>query len=147
MQDGSSAGAAANAAAVQQMMAASGAGGPGGGPRQLPLPYLVSSLCQFTEPLRYPDHAMAMDVRELEREAILAVKKASSGSGSGSAADARLAKDLVRQLRGRLLQLRQSNRNKDRMAQSFKNATLAGGKVGSRIGLAMVLVTSLGGTA
>ena len=72
-----------------------------------------------------------MDVRELEKEADRATKKS---IGSGSAADARLAKDLVRTLRGRLLQLRQANRNKERMAQSFKNATLAGGKVGGSQG-------------
>ena len=44
MQDGTSPEAASNAAAVQQMMA-EGAGG-SGPPRQLPLPYLVSSLTQ-----------------------------------------------------------------------------------------------------
>ena len=43
MQDGSSG--SANAAAVQQMMMAGGPGG-AGPPRQLPLPYLISSLTQ-----------------------------------------------------------------------------------------------------
>ena len=75
---------------------------------------------QFSEPLRYPDHGLAMDLRALEKEA-------SSCTSSGT--DPRRAKELVRQLKGQLLQLRQANRNKERMAQSFRNATLAGGKV------------------
>ena len=59
-----------------------------------------------------------MDIRSLEQQA-------SQREGLSP----RDAKALTRQLKGRLLQLRQANRNKDRMAASFRNATLAGGKV------------------
>ncbi|GAX74879.1 hypothetical protein CEUSTIGMA_g2325.t1 [Chlamydomonas eustigma] len=115
MQDGSSGAgsAAANAAAVQQMMGAQIQP-----PRQLPLPYLVSSLSQFSNPLQYPDHAVAMDVRAMEQEA----------KGEGQKNPKR-AREMVRQIKGRLLQLKQINRNKEKMQRSFKNATLAGGKV------------------
>ena len=81
--------------------------------------HLLIPHVQFGEPLRYPDHGLAMDVRSLELEA--------SKSEGLSPRD---AKELTRQLKGRLLQLRQANRNKERMAASFRNATLSGGKVG-----------------
>lgn len=118
MQDGSSpagagAAAAANAAAMQQMMM--GGAAPA---RQLPLPYLMSSLTQFSRPVKYPDHDLVIDTRLMEKAV-------------GTAPDGKQARGLVRQVKARLLQLRQAHANKERMQRSFRNATLAGGKVGA----------------
>jgi len=100
----------ANNLALQQMMAMSG------GARQLPLPYLMSSLTQQSKPLKFPDHERIMELRRLEALA-------------GRTVQPRQRKDLVRQVKARLLQMRQAQEYKDKMQRSFKNATLAGGKV------------------
>lgn len=85
--------------------------------RQLPLPYLMSSLTQFSRPVKYPDHDLVIDTRLMEKAV-------------GTAPDGKQARGLVRQVKARLLQLRQAHANKERMQRSFRNATLAGGKVG-----------------
>ncbi|KAG1663291.1 hypothetical protein FOA52_006332 [Chlamydomonas sp. UWO 241] len=112
MQDGSQKGSASAGAHAAAMMGGMGMAPP----RTLPLPYLVSSLTQFSRPLKYPDHDLVLDVRMMES----ALKKTSEPRG---------ARDLARAIKGRLLQLRQAHANKERMQRSFRNATLAGGKV------------------
>ena len=113
-QDGS----AANKMKQQQQLMEAAANGGSPQPRQLPLPYLVQSLAQFSRPLDYPDQGMVLEVRSLER--LLA---------SGSLLDPKDAREVLRQIKGRLMQIRQANSNKERMQLSFKNSTLAGGKV------------------
>jgi hypothetical protein len=49
-------GGAADKALLRQMMY---------GPRQLPLPYLMTQLTTFSEPLKFPDHANIMELRKM----------------------------------------------------------------------------------
>ncbi len=70
----------------------------------------------------------AADARRRARKDGKDAQKKLAGGGS-AVQDAVHVRELEREVKGRLLQLRQVNRNKDKMQRSFRNATLAGGKV------------------
>lgn len=105
------------AAAAAAAAADSGQAGPSAA-RQLPLQYLAQSLTQITKTLKYPDHGLVAQVRSLEKML-----------DKGKQLEPREVREVVKEIKGRLMQTRQAHTSRNKMQSAFTHACLAGGKL------------------